>query len=178
MGSPDARSVRLMELSETALVIDYFYSASAEYLNSLGVDPALLPERTPWEAHFAKLYAIPVDKRPAVFVLWEADGQPAGFSSSDRIVFGEEAFMHLHILQPERRQRGNGTFFVQQTARLYFDMLQIKRLFCEPYALNTAPNRTLQAAGFKYVKTHMTVPGPINFAQPVTRWMLEQGALR
>jgi hypothetical protein len=42
MGSPDTRSVRLMELAETALVIDYFYSASAEYLNSLGVDPALL----------------------------------------------------------------------------------------------------------------------------------------
>ena len=57
---------------------------------------------------------------------------------------------------------------------LPIDTLQISRLFCEPHALNVAPNRTLQAAGFKYVKTHETVPGPFNFHQPVTRWVLEK----
>jgi RimJ/RimL family protein N-acetyltransferase len=82
--------------------------------------------------------------------------------------------MHLHVLEPERRQKGNGVIFVRQTAKLYFEMLRIKRLFCEPYALNVAPNRTLQKAGFKYVKTHETVPGPMNFHQPVTRWMIER----
>jgi hypothetical protein len=35
----------------------------------------------------------------------------------------------------------------------------------------------LQAAGFKYVKTHETVPGPLNFHQPVTRWMLERSGV-
>lgn len=177
MDGPQTRSVRLMELAETGVVIDYFYGATPEYLNSLGVDPARLPERTPWEAHFAKLFSMPIAQRPVVFVLWELGGEPAGFSSSDKIVFGEEAYMHLHILQPARRQRGNGTAFVRQTARLYFELLQIERLFCEPYALNTAPNRTLQAAGFKYIKTHETVPGPLNFHQPVTRWMIEREAL-
>jgi hypothetical protein len=46
-------------------------------------------------------------------------------------------------------------------------------LFCEPNAFNVAPNRTLQRAGFKYVKTHMTVPGLLNFHQAVTRWVFE-----
>lgn len=37
-----------------------------------------------------------------------------------------------------------------------------------------APNRTLQSAGFKYAKTYMTVPGPLNYHQAVTRWVFEK----
>ena len=40
--------------------------------------------------------------------------------------------------------------------------------------VNTAPNRTLQKAGFRYLKTHMTVPGPLNFHQAVTQWVTER----
>jgi hypothetical protein len=47
-------------------------------------------------------------------------------------------------------------------------------LFCEPNAFNVAPNRTLQKAGFKYLKTHMTVPSALNFHQAVTRWVIER----
>jgi len=36
-----------------------------------------------------------------------------------------------------------------------------------------APNRTLQSVGFRYVKTHKTIPGPLNYRQAVTRWVLE-----
>ena len=57
---------------------------------------------------------------------------------------------------------------------IYFQLLKIKRLFCEPNASNVAPNRTLQKAGFRYVKTHMTVPGPLNFRQAVTQWVIEE----
>ena len=55
-----------------------------------------------------------------------------------------------------------------------FERLKLKRLFCEPHAFNVAPNRTLQKAGFKYLKTHMTVPGPLNFHQAVNRWVIER----
>ena len=82
--------------------------------------------------------------------------------------------LYFNVVDPERRPQGNGTFLVCESAKIYFDALCIKRLICEPYAFNVAPNRTLQAAGFKYVKTHETVPGPFNFHQPVTRWMLEK----
>jgi RimJ/RimL family protein N-acetyltransferase len=50
--------------------------------------------------------------------------------------------------------------------------LQLQRLFCEPSAFNVAPNRTLQRTGFHYVKTHMTVPGLLNYHQAVIRWVL------
>jgi hypothetical protein len=56
-------------------------------------------------------------------------------------------------------------------------LLELKCLFCEPNAFNVAPNRTLQRAGFKYVKTHETVPGPLNYHQRVTRWVLEAAGL-
>jgi RimJ/RimL family protein N-acetyltransferase len=101
----------------------------------------------------------------------------AGWSSADKIVFGEEAYMHLHILRTDERKVGHGSFFVRESAKIYFETLRISRLYCEPHALNVAPNRTLQAAGFKYVKTHETVPGPLNFHQPVTRWVLERSPL-
>jgi RimJ/RimL family protein N-acetyltransferase len=169
------RIARPMQLSETHLVIDYFLNATPEYLNGLGVDPTRVPDRSAWQARFEQQFALPLEQRKIVLVLWELDGRPAGFSSSDKIRLGDEAYMHLHVLEPERRNKGNGAIFVRQTARLYFEMLNLKRLYCEPYALNVAPNRTLQKAGFKYVKTHETVPGPMNFHQPVTRWMIERG---
>ena len=63
---------------------------------------------------------------------------------------------------------------VRRSVDIYFQQLKLKRLFCEPNAFNVPPNRTLQKAGFKYLKTHMTVPGPLNFHQAVTRWVMER----
>jgi len=54
------------------------------------------------------------------------------------------------------------------------ETLALERLFCEPSAFNVAPNRTPQRAGFRYVKTHMAVPGWLNHHQAVTRWVLER----
>jgi RimJ/RimL family protein N-acetyltransferase len=172
----ETRRARPMQIAETELIIDYFHSASPEFLNTLGVDPSRLLERAQWRARFEHIFALPIEERNFFAIVWEIDGRAAGWSSADKIVLGEEAYMHLHILDAERRQRGNGTFFVRESAKIYFETLQISRLFCEPHALNVAPNRTLQAAGFKYVKTHETVPGPLNFRQPVTRWVLESGS--
>ncbi len=86
--------------------------------------------------------------------------------------------MHLHVVEPNDRQQGFGTECVKQSVDLYFDRLRLKSLFCEPNAFNLGPNRTLQKAGFKYVKTHMTVPGPLNYHQAVTRWVIERTNVR
>ena len=51
-------------------------------------------------------------------------------------------------------------------------MFNLLKLFSQPYALNPAPNRTLQKVGFKYLKTYETTPSWINFRQPVTLWLL------
>jgi RimJ/RimL family protein N-acetyltransferase len=100
--------------------------------------------------------------------------QPIGFSMSDKIVFGERANMHLHVVNPENRNQGMGTECVRRSVDIYFEALRLKRLFCEPNAFNVAPNRTLQKAGFRYVKTHMTVPSALTYHQAVTRWVVER----
>jgi RimJ/RimL family protein N-acetyltransferase len=167
-------NVREMRLEETSLVIDYFHSSTPEHLEMLGVDPTRLPSRDVWASLFKSLYDAPLPERRGYFLIWLADGRPIGFSSCDKIVFGTQANMHLHVTEPAQRQRGIGENGVRQSVELYFQMLKIKQLFCEPNAFNVGPNRTLQRAGFKYVKTHMTVPGPLNFRQAVNRWLIER----
>lgn len=169
-------TVREMRLDEVGLVIDYFHGATPEFLETLGVDPTRMPERAAWRARFDDEFAQPIESRPRLMVLWELDGEPVGFSSADKITIGVQANMHLHVVQPDLRGRGVGAACVRETADLYFDVLQLQRLFCEPNAFNVAPNRTLQRAGFSYVKTHNTVPAALNFHQPVTRWVLERPA--
>jgi RimJ/RimL family protein N-acetyltransferase len=167
-------TVRPMALPETGIVVDYFHRATPEHLEMLGVDPTRLPSPEAWRARFAEDFALPVERRPRFFLIWLAGGQPIGFSSCDRISFGESAFMHLHVTQPDNRMKGIGAACVRQGVEIYFRELKLKQLFCEPNAFNTGPNRTLQKAGFKFVKTHMTVPGPLNFHQAVNRWLIER----
>ena len=155
--------VREMLLEEVGLVIDYFHGSTPEHLELLGVDPTRLPGRSQWRQLYEHDFAQPMAKRRTLLALWQLDGQPLGFSAADRIVHGEEAYMHLHVFDPSDRRRGHGEACVRRCVDLYFRALELERLYCEPNAFNVGPNRTLQKAGFRYVKTHTTVPGPLNY---------------
>lgn len=163
-----------MTLSETSEIITYFHSATPEFLEVMGVDPSRLPTPSQWKQRYEQMFNQPIEQRSHVMVSWFEGEAFVGFSTADKIVIGERANMHLHVKDPSRRQRGIGAECVRQSARLYFQTLKLKQLFCEPNAFNVAPNRTLQKAGFKYVKTHMTVPGPLNFHQAVNRWVMDR----
>jgi RimJ/RimL family protein N-acetyltransferase len=167
-------TVREMMSAEADIVIDYFLRATPEYLEILGVDPSRLPAADGWRERFRREDGRSIEQRSWMVLIWLLDDRPVGFSSCDRIVYGEQANMHLHVADPEYRNQGIGAECVRRSADIYFERLKLKRLFCEPNAFNVAPNRTLQKAGFKYLKTHMTVPGPLNFHQAVTRWMIER----
>jgi RimJ/RimL family protein N-acetyltransferase len=166
--------VRPMRLDEVGVRIDYFHDASDSYLLKLGVDRALLPAKDAWRAYYEDDFARPLAERETYNLAWELDGRIIGFSSVDRIDFGEQAFMHLHIVEEPRRRGGLGTEFVRLSVDDYFRTLELRRLFCQPNAYNVAPNRTLQRAGFRYVFTEEMQPSTINFIQPITRWMLER----
>jgi RimJ/RimL family protein N-acetyltransferase len=165
-----------MRLDEVHVRIDYFHLASDAYLTALGVDRAKLPSPDEWRERYRADLSRPLPARSGYSVVWELDDETVGFSSADRIVFGEEAHMHLHVLDPERRGRGLGTQFVRLSAAEYFSVFDLQRLFCEPNALNVAPHRTLQRVGFRYDRSHVCTPGPINFEQITTRWVLERSS--
>jgi RimJ/RimL family protein N-acetyltransferase len=167
-------TVREMVSSEVDVVIEYFQNSTPEHLELLGVDPTRLPPLESWRERMRHECTLPIDQRARLLVVWLSGDRPVGFSIADKIAFGEQANMHLHVTDAERRHQGIGLECVRRSIDIYFDRLKLKRLFCEPNAFNVAPNRTLQKAGFKYLKTHMTVPGPFNFHQAVTRWVMER----
>ena len=117
---------------------------------------------------FSLLY----DQKSAYALIWSVDDVPVGHCNVNKIEFGKEATMHLHMWQSENRQKGHGTALVRLSVPFFFTKLEIKELFCEPYALNTAPNRILEKVGFEFIKEYVTTPGSINFEQNVKRWRL------
>jgi RimJ/RimL family protein N-acetyltransferase len=168
-------SVRPMTLGEVGMRIDYFHDATDEHLLRLGVDRALLPSRADWLSFYEHDYVRPIPERENYSLVWLFDDTIVGFSSTDRIEFGEHAFMHLHILESSRRKSGLGSCLARLSAEHYGRVLRLNRLYCQPNAFNVAPNRTLQSAGFKYLNTYETRPSAINFWQAVTRWVWEPG---
>jgi RimJ/RimL family protein N-acetyltransferase len=150
-GCPVAITVRPMTLQETALIIEYFHAATPEYLEMLGVDPTRLQPALQWQRLYEQMFERPVEQRNGFLVSWLSDDRFLGFSTADKIRIGRQANMHLHITDPSLRKQGIGVECVRKTVELYFRVLELKQLFCEPNAFNVAPNRTLQKAGFTYV---------------------------
>jgi RimJ/RimL family protein N-acetyltransferase len=166
--------VREMRPPDFDIRVDYFHDSSDEHLAMIGVDRALLPAREDWRSDFEEDFARPIERRAAFAVVWELEGEVVGFSSTDRIEFGRQAFMHLHLLRPDQRHAGLGSEFVRMSTQTYFSVLALECIFCQPNAFNVAPNRAVQKAGFRYLFTHETQPGPINFPQATTRWVLDR----
>jgi RimJ/RimL family protein N-acetyltransferase len=161
-----------MQLEEVGVVIDYFHNSTPEHLDLLGVDPTRLPSRSQWKQLYEQDFSQPIEKRRTLLVIWQLNGKPLGFSTVDKIAYGKHAYMHLHVLDQNNRKSGHGQDCVRKSVEIYFSLLKLEQLYCEPNAFNVAPNRTLQTAGFRYVKTYKTVPGPLNFHQAVTQWVV------
>jgi RimJ/RimL family protein N-acetyltransferase len=148
-------------------MIDYFLGADDFFLRSMGVDRSRLPSREAWLGDALADHQVPDHRKNRLYLGWFYQGSQIGHSSVNRIRVGEDAFFHLHLWRQELRKSGFGTYLCQQSIRIYFDRLGLKRLWCEPYAENHAPNRTLVKLGFEFVKRYRTVPGTINFKQDV-----------
>ncbi|HTU30594.1 MAG TPA: GNAT family protein [Solirubrobacteraceae bacterium] len=168
-----ALRVREMQLEEVGIRIDYFHDASDDDLRLIGVQRERLLSREAWREFYEADFARPIRDRINYLLAWELDGDVVGMAIADQFTFGEQAFMHLHILNAERRRTGLGTEFVKLTAAHLFKALALRRLYCQPNAFNVAPNRTLQRAGFRYEFTRELAPRPTDFPQPLTRWVLE-----
>ena len=165
-------SVREAQLSDIPALADYWQNADPGFLTGMGVDLNKMPPREQFTQWLAMHMSTPLEQRVSYCVIWEIDGRPVGHSNTNPTKFGEEAFMHLHLWNATTRKKGLGTEFVKHTLPFYFEKLQLKRLYSEPYALNPAPNKTFEKLGFELVKEYITTPGFLNFEQPVKRWML------
>lgn len=164
--------VREMLPGDIELIASYWTTASPESLLAMGADPGKLPSRENFIGMLHEQLLASPEQKKSYCIIWILDGRPVGHSNINKIIFGEEAFMHLHIWDPGLRRSGLGIKFIPLTLPYFFKTCQLKKLFCEPYAHNPAPNKLLENCGFSFVKTYRTVPGAINFEQDVNLWEL------
>ena len=165
-------SVREITESDIKLIINYFHNASPEFLLGMGVEKENLPDKVEWANLLLKGLAKKKLDREFYFIIWQFDGYTIGHSTINKIIFGKEATMHLHIWKNENRQKGIGFNLLKQTMPYYFENFKLKKLICKPYNLNPAPNKTLKKIGFELVKEYTTTPGWLNFHQRVNKYVL------
>jgi RimJ/RimL family protein N-acetyltransferase len=163
-----------MGIDDVDLIINYFLQADDGFLRGMGVDPDKLPSRNTWRKLLLEDLVRPIPRKNFYYLIWELDGSPVGHSNLNKIVFGNDAYMHLHIWEPGTRRHGNGTYFIRECLSGFFKKFDLQNLYCEPNAMNPAPNRTLAGIGFELVKQHDTSPGWINFFQTVNLWILSK----
>ena len=169
--------VREIRLNEIGLIADYWGSATSEYLRSMGADSTKMPPRDHFMDMLSGQLLLPYDQKAALALIWLLDEVPVGHCNVNQIQYGDQARMHLHLWNPISRQRGLGTELIRKSIPIFFEKLELTTLYCEPSALNSAPNKALAKAGFTFVKKYLTIPGSINFEQEVNQWKMEKSDL-
>ena len=172
--SDEKLTVRHLQISDHELIIDYFLNSDQDFLKRMGVDTLKLPSKQEWLDLLNSNFALTDDKKKFFYMIWVLDDQPVGHSNINKIIYSNEAYMHLHLWQKQTRQKGLGVEFLRLTIPYYFEIFHLENLFCEPSAYNPAPNKSLEKAGFDFIKSYDTVPGWINFYQTVNLWCLSK----
>jgi len=165
-------SVREITFEDFDLIADYWLKSDPDFLISMGVDLAKVPSREALINMLTEQLNLPLEQKQSYALIWEIDGKPSGHSNINGIEFGKHAMMHLHLWNSTNRKKGLGVELVKKSLPFYFDNLKLKILYSEPYALNPAPNRTLEKIGFDFEKRYTRIPGSLNFVQEVNRWNL------
>ena len=163
-------SVHELSAKDLDLVADYWTLSEPDFLVSMGVDLAKVPARKDLLQMLNQQIGQKYEDKKSYAIIWLVDGVPAGHSNINKINFGSDAYMHLHLWNLHHRRKGIGTELVRMTLPFFFNHYKLKKLFCEPYAFNPAPNKTLKKVGFDFVKQHRTIPGTLNFEQEVMLW--------
>lgn len=163
-------NVREAQQKDIELIAQYWFTSGHKYLESLGVDISKMPHEKEFKQMLDVQIALPYNEKKAYALIWEADGKPIGHTNVNPVLYGREADMHIHIWSENNRKKGYGLKLIQMSLPYYFNNLHLKRIVCEPYALNPSPNKTLEKAGFTFVKEYITTPGAITFEQPVKQW--------
>jgi RimJ/RimL family protein N-acetyltransferase len=171
-----ALSVREIQQGDIKKISHYWLTATPAYLQSMGVDLDKMPGEEQWHSMLEAQLHQPYHQKKSYCTIWQLDGNPIGHCNVNNIIFGEEAYMHLHIWHAPERKLGLGPAFIKMSVPYFFNNLQLQTIFCEPYALNPAPNKALIKAGFSFVKNHTTTPGSLNFEQLVSRWQMSRDA--
>jgi len=167
-------TVRELRHDDLPALVSYWTKSPEAHLIGMGVELAKLPSYDELFAAIALQLAFPLKEKQSYALAWLIDGVPAGHCNVNQIVFGARANLHLHLWHPSARQSGYGRRLLLKSLPYFFENLGLESLYCEPFAENPAPNKTLASIGFRFVKTYETIPGSINHLQSVNQWALSR----
>ncbi len=165
-------SVREIQKSDIDLITDYWINSDPSFLSAMGVDLSKIPSRADLSEMLSEQLTQGYKEKKSYCIIWELNKTPIGHSNVNKIEWNDHAYMHLHVWDKLNRTQGLGVQFIKLTLPYFFKNLQLKKIFCEPYALNSAPNKTLEKVGFQFVESYITTPGWINFEQQVNLWVM------
>ncbi len=114
------RSVRELQSGDIDAIASYWLDSDADFMRSLGVDLAKMPSREQWHSMLSAQLSQDYHEKQSYCIIWELDGKAVGHSNVNKIVFGEEAFMHLHIWRQEHRKGGHGEAFLEMAIPFFF----------------------------------------------------------
>ena len=169
-------SVKEITSEDIGPLLEYWFTATPEFLKGMGADISLLPAKENFRQMMEAQLTADYPQKKAYALIWRVNDRPVGHTNINNITFGKEATMHLHLWDQTLRKSGRGTELLKMSIPYYFRNFEIEQLICEPYALNPAPNRVVERVGFTLEKEYVTVPGSINFEQPVKRWVMTRDA--
>src|SRR4051794_24225733 len=89
-------------------LINYWTGSNEAYMRQMGVEISLLPSKEEWQTMLNKQLTQNYPEKESYCTIWTLDEKPFGHSNVDKIVFGEEAFLHLHIWHENNRSKGYG----------------------------------------------------------------------
>ncbi len=170
--SKNLLSVREIQKSDIGSITQYWLSADPAFLTGMGVEPAKMPSKEEWITMLSEQLTQSYPEKKSYCMIWLVDSKAIGHCNVNKIKFGEEAYMHLHLWNADGRKKGRGPKLVKMSIPYFFENLELKTIYSEPYALNPAPHKALEKAGFTFVKEFITIPGFLNFEQPVKYWEL------
>ena len=169
--------VRPYKYDDINKIVGYFVNSDEAYLLGMGADPSKLPSRGEWTARLKAEYERPPRDRTYFYLIWETNGRAIGHCNINKIVFGDHAYLHLHIWDSQFRKLGLGSQLLKQSIPKLFEHSELQTLYCEPMANNEGPNVTLRKLGFDFEKRYKTTPGWINLEQTVNRYKLSKEKL-
>ena len=163
-------SVRELTSKDIDDIVNYWLHSDHDFLEGMGVDLKKIPSENDLRSMLSSQLTQDYQNKSSYCTIWELDGKPVGHCNVNKIEFGKEAYMHLHLWHGEIRKKGAGSNLVRMSLPYFFKNLQLQRVLSEPYALNPAPNKTLPKAGFRFVRSYTCIPGSLNFEQQVNLW--------
>ena len=165
-------TVKPLGHSDIHHIVNYWTKSEPAFLEAMGVDLSKLPEARQLKSMLISQLKLPIEERTAYCVIWFEKNQAIGHCNTNPTSFGQEAHLHLHIWNSTARKKGMGTELIKMSLPYFFNDLQLKTLWSEPYSPNEAPSKTLEKAGFEFIKEYQTIPGSYSSEQAVKQWKM------